>query len=147
MPWDLKELNPSTKFYFKEDGVETKESVSLRLASDLDNKNFFNSIGVKEKVEQIFNPKTRQMDRQTFFNTNEAQREQFNELVWDFSITDWNLLSTEKDEDDEFIPIPCTKENKIKFMRESPKFATWIADCLEELREQLSSHTETTRKN
>lgn len=147
MFWNEKDLNPSTLFYFYKDGEKTDSYVALRLASDLDNKNFFNSIGVKEKVEQIFNPKTRQMDRQTFFNTNEDQREQFNELVWDFSITDWFLPSTEKDEDDEPIPIPCTKENKVKFMRGSPLFATFIADSLEQLREQLSSHTETVRKN
>lgn len=137
MPFDLKNLNPSTRFMYLDNGEETGEYISLRLASDQDNKNFFNSIGVKEKVEQVFNPKTRQMDRQTFFNTNEAQREQFNELVWDFSITDWKLFSTEKDEDGEPIEIPCTKENKIKFMRESPQFATWTASCLEELRASL----------
>ncbi len=101
MPFDLSNLNPSTKFMYSENGEETGEYICLRLASDADNKRFFNSIGVKEKVEQIYNPKTRQMDRQTYFHTNEDQREQFNEIVWDFSITDWKLFSTEKDEDDE----------------------------------------------
>jgi hypothetical protein len=147
MPFDLSNLNPSTKFMYSENGEETGEYICLRLASDADNKRFFNSIGVKEKVEQIYNPKTRQMDRQTYFHTNEDQREQFNEIVWDFSITDWKLFSTEKDEDDNYIEIPCTTENKIKFMRESPLFATWTADCLETLREQLSTHAKAVRKN
>jgi len=147
MRFSLSKLNPSTRFYFHENGNKTENWVELRLASDDDNKRFFNSIGVKEKVTNVFNPKTRQMDRQTFFDTNDSQRDQFNEEVWDFSITDWNLLSDENDEDGEPATIPCNKENKIKFMRGSPLFATWIANCLENLRESLAGAGEAETKN
>jgi hypothetical protein len=147
MAWNLENLNPATRFYYYEDGKKTKEWVELRLASDDDNKKFFNTIGVREKIEKIFNPKTRQMERMTYFDTSDEQRDLFNEEVWDFSISDWGLFSTEKDESNKLKPIPCTRENKIKFMRSSPKFANWVAKCLENLREALEAYTEDERKN
>lgn len=147
MPWNTSDLNPPTRFYFIEDGKDTQEYVSLRLASDADNKKFFDQLGVREKVEKTFNPKTRSMERMTFFDTSDEQREKFNELVWDFSIVEWNLLSTETDKTGAPIKIPCTKENKVQFMRESPKFASWIAKCLESLREALDSYAESKAKN
>jgi hypothetical protein len=147
MLFDINAPNPATRFYLIEDGKETDTWISLKLASEEDNKRFFNAIGVKEKVEKIFNPKTRQMERMTFFDHSEEQRDRFNEEIWDFSIDGWNLFSPEKDEFGKNKFIPCTKENKIKLMRTSPRFATWVANCLEKLRESLEDYGVEERKN
>jgi hypothetical protein len=147
MFFDLNTPNPPTTFYYWENGQETEAWISLRLASEEDNRRFFNAIGVKEKVEKIFNPKTRQMERMTYFDHTEPQRDAFNDEIWDFSIVDWNILSSDKDEDGKPITIPCMRENKIKLMRTSPKFASWVANCLERLRENLEQSGVEERKN
>ncbi len=135
MPWDLGDLNPAVQFDLGD------EWIKLRIASDEDNKKFFNTAGVKETVEYRRDPKTRQMQRLTYFSPSEEQREKFNEEVWDFSIVDWNIFTSDGEK------IPCTRENKIKFMRYSPKFATWVAECLEQLSEDLKVYNEEVRKN
>jgi hypothetical protein len=147
MGWSLANLNPPTRFAWVEDDKETNQWISVRLASEADNKNFFASVGVKEKVERVVNPKTRAMERMTYFDSSDEQRDLFNEAVWDFSIADWFLESDDKDEDGVPIPIPCTKENKIALMRGSPRFAAWVAKCLESLRGMLEGYEATESKN
>jgi len=144
--FDSEELNPPTRFYYYHNGKKTDQWIELRLASDEDNKNIFRSIGVKEKVNNIYNPKTRQMDRQTYFDTNEEQMDRYNEAMWDFSIVDWYLVKRDRKEETED-SIPCTRENKILYMRKSPKFSSWVASCLEKLRETLSEVGEAESKN
>ena len=130
MPFDLTDLNPAVKFDNPFD-PKGKEWIMLRLASDDDNKNFFSTVGVKEKVYWKTNPQTRSMQRVKDFDPTPEERDMFNDEVWDFSITDWLLYDTKGEE------IPCTRDNKSMLMRKSPKFASWIASCLEELRESI----------
>ena len=53
-----------------------------------------------------------------------------NKLMWDAMITGWLLYDNDTGKE-----IPCTTENKIKLMNESPKFAIAVSDCLESLTE------------
>lgn len=128
--WDVENLNPTTRFNFPED---ESQWVELRLASDQDNKEIFQRAGIKlfEK-KLVYNSKERQMQWVQGTPTDEAQQTRFSEEIWDFSIVNWKLLNKEGEE------IPCTRENKIMFMRRSPKFASWVGDCLEIMREGLS---------
>lgn len=135
MAWDIDgDLNPSVKFSIGD------EWICVRVASDADNRKFFDLIGVKETVEYKTDSRTRQMQRLTFLELSETQKEKFNEEIWDFSIVEWNLLDKNGDS------IPCTRENKIKLMRHSPKFASWVAECLESLREDLKIYREQEKK-
>jgi hypothetical protein len=138
--WDLENLNAPTEFTNPFD-KKGKEKIYLRLASDEDNKNFFDTVGVKEKVYWKTNPQTRGMQRVKDFDPTPEERDMFNEEVWDFSIVDWVLFDKEKN------LIPCTRENKCTLMRKSPKFANWVASCLEQLRESIEVIAESERKN
>jgi hypothetical protein len=110
MPFDLTDLNPAVKFDNPFD-PQKKEWIMLRLASDDDNKTFFDTVGVKEKVYWKTNPQTRSMQRVKDFDPTPAERDMFNEEVWDFSITDWLLYDNQGEE------IPCTRANKCTLMR------------------------------
>jgi hypothetical protein len=138
--WDLENLNPSVEFVNPFD-KKKKEKIFLRLASEEDNRRFFETAGVKEKVYWKTNPQTRAMQRVKDFDPSDAERDLFNEEVWDFSIVDWVLFDTKKE------LIPCTRENKCLLMRKSPKFASWVANCLEQLRESLEIIAEEEKKN
>lgn len=138
--WDLNNLNPPAEFINPWD-KKGKEKIFVRLASDEDNTAFFSKVGVKEKVYWKTNPQTRQMQRVKDFDPTPEERDMFNEEVWDFSIVDWFLLDKNKE------PIPCTRENKCLLMRKSPKFASWVASCLEQLREALETIRDESLKN
>jgi hypothetical protein len=142
MGWNLDDLNPPAKFWYVDNGKKTGDWVSLCLASDEDNKRFFDLVGVKEKVEYRKDPQTRQMQRLTYFDSTDEQRDRFNEEIWDFSIKEWNLTGKSKED-----KVPCTRENKVKLMRGSPKFAQWIAECLEKMRADLQVYYEEEQKN
>jgi len=79
----------------------------------------------KKVQEWVHNPKTRAMERGTYYDQTEVQEKKEREMIWDYAIQDWkNLL--DKDEKE----IPCTLENKLKLMN-IPQFARFIGRCLQ----------------
>ena len=131
MPFDIlneQNLNPSVRFYFED---SEDEWVELKLASEQDNKELFKRVGIKSEKKLVYNKSERQMQYVRDIDASDSQQDKFNEEVWDFSIYNWNLVTPDGKE------IECTRENKVKLMRKSPKFASWIGDCLEKMREGL----------
>jgi hypothetical protein len=79
----------------------------------------------KREVEHVFNPKTRQMERITFFkelSVEEAKAER--DDAWDYAITG---IEGFKDSGTGKV-IECTRENKLALMK-NPVFDRFIARC------------------
>lgn len=130
MKFNLEDLNPPTRFLFKDDD-EGEGWVELR------------SLPIK---------KTREIDKKTIFNRKKIKRGQLIEeqeikhdlrdkLMWDYVIHSWLIYDNNGKE------IPCTVENKLKLMNESTFFATFIADGLSEITGNDSELEEQEEKN
>ena len=128
MKFDLQELNPGTFFDFGEDGGR----ISLRLCAGDDLRDIQKAT-VKKRVE------FKNGQRYEVEDVNEALR---GEMLWDFSIVNW-----EKFFDAQGKEIPCTRENKILLMGKSPRFANFVASCLQELRDKQEAEVLAQRKN
>jgi len=141
MPFDPSNLNPTKTFVWPHSTDEQEEWIELRLVPDDMNRAFFKQIGAQPKSKLVFNPKTHQPSELKDYSLTDRQIEEYSELVWDYSICGWFLITPNGEE------IPCTMENKIRFMKESPAFAQWVADCLEEMRESVKQVKEIETKN
>jgi hypothetical protein len=79
----------------------------------------------KKVSEFAWNPKSRAMERVTFYDQTAAQEKKERELIWDFAIQDWkDIIDTKGNQ------IPCTLENKLKLMS-NPQFARFVGRCLQ----------------
>lgn len=98
--------------------------------------------GRKKKYEFVHNPSTRAMERVGFIpeQTAEQAREE-REDAWDYAIKDFENFN-----DKNKVPIPCTRENKLRLMK-LPVFDRFIGRCLQMLAEQGVKVEEELRKN
>ncbi len=135
-PFDLDDLNPSARFYW---GDLEEEWVDLRLAADVDTERLRKKAGIKQSIE--YRRDRGSMHRIDFVNSDEKKLQEFTELLNDFIIKDWRLMTKEGEE------IPCTAEAKNKMMRGSPAFAEWIASCSEKLRGDIGAKEDRELKN
>ena len=79
----------------------------------------------KKVSEWVFNPKTKGMERGTYFDQTPEQAQKERELIWDFALQDWeNLLDVNGKE------IPCTLENKMRMVN-IPQFSRFVGRCLQ----------------
>ncbi len=136
MPFDLKNLNPSARFFW---GDSEEEWVDLRLAADEDTQKLRKKAGIKQSVE--YHKDRGSMHRIDFVNSDEKKLQEFTELINDFIVKDWRLVTPTGEE------IPCTAENKNKMMNSCPAFAEWIATCSEKLRSDISVQEDREQKN
>ena len=79
----------------------------------------------KKSAEFALNPRTRQMERVSFYEQTPTQEKKERELIWDHAIVDWKDIL---DRDGE--QIPCTLGNKLKLMN-NPQFARFVGRCLQ----------------
>lgn len=79
----------------------------------------------KKAVEHVFNPKSRTMERLSYFEQTPVQEKKERELIWDFAIKAWEGILDTSDQQ-----IPCTLENKLKLMN-NPQFARFVGRCLQ----------------
>ena len=103
---------------------ENAGRVCLRIA-DPDTVEKIQSQTRKKVSEFAFNPKSRSMERVTYFEQTPAQERKERELIWDFAIQDWQGIM-----DQDGNEIPCTLENKLRLMN-IPRFARFIGRCLQ----------------
>jgi hypothetical protein len=79
----------------------------------------------KKSAEFALNPRTRQMERVSFYEQTPTQEKKERELIWDHAIVDWkDILDREGEQ------IPCTLDNKLKLMN-NPQFARFVGRCLQ----------------
>ncbi len=114
MKFDLNNLNPGTWF----DVDEGEGRVCLRIC-DIETIKRIRKQTVKKRKEYRLNQR---------YAYDEVNEDLDFELTWDYIIIDWKELYDINDKE-----IPCTKENKILLMSQSVKFASFIAECTDEL--------------
>lgn len=118
-------MNKSIIFYYPDN--DTQEWVEIQYLDEKHKYEIYDSLGIKRKLPYIFDVSSNTINRFSGIQVTSEQNDTLNETIWDFSIVDWKLFSIQGEE------ISCTKENKIKLMRESPKFAIWIGSCLSKI--------------
>lgn len=128
MPFNLKNLNPATRFYW---GAGEEEWVDLRLVTDEAQNKIRRECGIKLKSEYKTDKNGRPV-RIEFMDSSDEMITRFNDLLNDFAIEDWHLS------DNEGNPIPCTAENKKILIGGHPPFSFWVAEKLKELKEQAT---------
>jgi len=79
----------------------------------------------KRVSENVFNPKTRSMERIVYFDQTPAQEKKEREMIWDHAIMDFkDILDVNGKQ------IPVTLENKMKLMN-NPLFSRFVGRCLQ----------------
>jgi len=143
MPIDINNLNPGVRFGFPDDDSEewvsirrlTQEALS-RIGEETEKNHveYRQPLNEKGKVNQRVPPQ-----RVEWTEIIESKKKE--EMLWDYSIEDWNLFDLEGKS------VPCTLENKVKLMRESGSFPIFWADKIEILNETEPAHEKALEKN
>lgn len=92
------------------------------------------------KSEFVINPKTRQMERVTYFDQSPEQMRQEFEEIFCVIIGEYELT------DADGAKIPVTRESKIQLMRH-PEFARYVNRCLQMLEMSEAERKEQLEKN
>lgn len=138
--FDFNNLNPTGRYYWEDNGKPTGEWVDFRLLSDKKAEELRKLAGIKQAVEYRRVGKGGPQ-RFEFMDTKEEKVLAFLEFQIDYQIGDWHLLNKEKKE------VSCTKENKIKLVRESPIFSNWMDECLTQMGKDAIRINEEEEKN
>ena len=75
MPFDLKNLNPPSRFFWPDNPKE--EWVDLRLVSERDRLTLVKKVGIDRKAEFKLNPHSKRMERIEYADTDLAKGEKF----------------------------------------------------------------------
>ncbi|MBU2346634.1 MAG: hypothetical protein KJ888_20785, partial [Gammaproteobacteria bacterium] len=97
--------------------------------------------GIKTKTEYHRDRRTGRHERLEYVDADEEKIVLFAEALNNFIIADWALFTNDGKK------IDCTKENKNKLMRGSPRFAEFIAECTEQLRKDIRIQEDKELKN
>lgn len=118
-------IDPTTGDIIYDDPVKGAPKVKIRSLAPFIEKRMTTR---KREVEHVLNPKTRAMERLSFF-TDQSIGETLKERedTWDYAIQDFEDGFKDKKTDK---VIKCTKENKIKMMK-LPVFDRFVARCLQ----------------
>jgi len=116
MRFDRTDLNPGVWFYFKDEPVNG--GICLRRVS---------AAKMSEIHKQTRKTKV-EFRRGRRYESVQIDEDKEDLLLWDYCIADWQGLEDEFDD-----VIEPTAENKRMLMSESPDFAAFVTDCLEQL--------------
>ena len=138
-PFFKSEVRPDGEVEYSEPEKDSGR-VCLRIA-DSDTLERIQAETRKKVSENVYNPKTRAMERVAYFDQTVAQEKRERELIWDHAIVDWEGIL-----DSAGNPIPCTLENKMKLMN-VPLFARFVGRCLQLISGAAEETKETEIKN
>lgn len=127
MKFNLSNLNPGTTFDI---GDGTRLTIRLCNGAALDE-----IYSATTNKREVWKRGVRSVD----VEVDEARR---SELIWDYSIMDWDGI-----EDEHGKAIPCNAENKATLMRESLVFARLVNGLLDRLIEQTDAAAQALEKN
>jgi hypothetical protein len=97
----------------------------------------------KKTVEHVLNPKTRNMERISYYaDLTPDQERQEREDVWDYAIVSFENFRDKKTGTE----IECTRENKLKLMK-VPVFDRFVGRCLQLLTDSQTKAREEEAKN
>lgn len=131
MKFNLEDLNPATTFQLDESNPDAG-AIRLRIAT----------AGLIDELRRKFvktKPEYRSGQR---YERTDVDHNGYDSGLWDYCIVGWDGVEDEKGK-----PIPCTAENKMLLMRESPDFADIVRNCMDVLQEEKARRTEAAAKN
>lgn len=128
MKFDLSDLNPGIWFQFDNDKAE----VCLRTLS----------ISDSQEIKKQCSKKRYEYRDGKQFTIEDIDEKLMLELIWDICIVDWKEIYDAEDK-----PIPCIKEMKILLINKSIKFAEFVAENLNKIKELKNKQDEEERKN
>jgi len=131
MKIDLDNLNPGVFFLFDEDN-EKEGGATIRLANG----------EILSKIDEKCITKKTKMTRRGSVEEVKENKDLRNEMLWDYVIVDWKGVEDLKGKE-----IPCTKANKVKLMKGSVKFSSFVGNCIDQLNEDFESYEEDLEKN
>lgn len=131
MRFNLTDLNPGTVCPLDPQDPDAG-SITLRTL----NSETLADIERKTRTRRV---EYRRGQRHEVVDVNEALH---SELLWDYAIVGWDGI-----EDENGVPIPCTRENKVTLMNGSPVFARIVGDLLDQLTEARIQRAESAEKN
>ena len=117
--FSIKDPNPGAWFKFNDDDPESGE-IRVRAV---------NQTKRAEIQKKCVKHKTEYKNGQRFEYT-DTNDEMFSEMLWDYTIVEWNNL-----EDDDGATLVCDKETKLKLMYENVGFSQFVSNCLSILNE------------
>jgi len=136
---DFEELNPGAKFDFEVDEKGLTVSwVKIRAYSQEVMEGIREQC-IKTEVEYKKAAKHGQLQRIEFTKSDDKK---IQNLLWDYVIMDWGgFVGKDKK------PIPCTADNKAKFMRQWPAFYSFVDKCLEKITPDVNEAIKESEKN
>jgi hypothetical protein len=136
---DFDNLNPGAKFPFEEDKKgKTLSWVKVRAYTN-EALELIRKECVKQEVEYKRVSKHGPFQRIEYTATDDNKMKR---MLWDYVITDWGGFVDKSSKE-----IPCTAENKAKFMLSWPAFQSVIDKCLEKLTPDVKEAIEEAEKN
>jgi hypothetical protein len=123
MKLNLDDLNPGSWFYF-DDNKPEEGRICLRIMNS-DALKEIEAKAVKRKVEY------KKGQRYEF---SEINNELYEKLRWDYTIVDWeNLTDTDGN------LLECNADMKMRVVSGDPKFLAFIANCLQQIADDLDT--------
>jgi len=136
---DFEELNPGAKFDFEVDEKGKAVSWVKVRASSNEIMDEIREQCISTEIEYKKAAKHGQLQRIEFTKSDDKK---LKDLLWDYTIMDWGgFFGKDKKE------IPCTKENKIRFMSKWPAFYSFIDKCVEKLTPDVNEAIKESEKN
>ena len=129
--FSIKDPNPGVWFKFNEDDPDSGE-IRIRVVNSSKRQEIQKAC-VKRRVEYKHGQR---------FEVQDTNDELFSEMLWDYSIMEWNRL-----EDDDGKPIVCDTDMKVFLMQNNIGFAQFVSRCLELITEEEESRVATIEKN
>ena len=117
--FSIKDPNPGVWFKFDEDDPESGE-IAIRAVNQAKRAEIQRK-AVKSRVEYKHGQR---------FQYQDTDEELFSQLLWTYTIVDWNGL-----EDEDGKPIPCNDENKLFLMQNNVGFSQFVGACIEKMNE------------
>lgn len=131
MKFNLKDLNPGTKFYFDDDSPE-EGYVIFRICNGT----------ALDAIEAATTKKKYEYKKGARYEAVEVDHKKRTHQIWDYCIVDWSGI-----EDADGVAIPCTTENKILLMSGSIQFAKFFSNSMDALNTLLSEIEVESEKN
>ena len=128
----MSNMNPPAWFYYDDD--DTDSGVLLRVCSGND---------LEDKTKKCSKKQPPEYKRGRRFEIpDKIDEKRYSEMLWDFVIVDWKGTVDENDDD-----IECNMDNKIKLMRQSVFFASFIGKSLDKLNADIAGYQKDLEKN
>lgn len=128
--FSTKDPNPGVWFKFDEDDPNSGE---IRIRALNQEK--------RSEIQKKCNKKKVEYKHGQRFEYTDVKDELFSEMLWDYSIAEWNGLV-----DDDGTELVCDVETKVNLMQQNVGFAKFVSECLDQLNEDEENRVAIVKK-